>query len=147
MFRKPYEPRERVQIDFPNPSRTKQAFKDEADINRILDKYHRTGLIPTYDQPQQYGDYTEVMCYHTAQNKIAEGKTAFENLPSKIRKRFHNDPGQFLDFIYDETNLPEMVELGLAMPRPDEAKKEVKTTRKGSPLNDSDDELSDPESD
>jgi Chlamydia-phage Chp2 scaffold (Chlamy_scaf). len=118
MFKKPYEPRERLQVKFPNPSRTKQAFKQEANINTILDKYHRTGLMPTYDQPQQYGDYSGVMDYHTAMTKIAEGKSAFADLPSKIRKRFDNNVGAFLDFIHDESNLDEMVELGLARARP-----------------------------
>ena len=113
-IKKPYAPHDRERINFPEPSRTKQSFKQEADINTILEKYARTGLIPSYDQPQQYGDYTGVMDYHTAQNKIAEGKSAFADLPSKIRKRFDNDPGQFLDFIYDEENFDEMVELGLA---------------------------------
>uniref|UniRef100_UPI004048DAE2 hypothetical protein n=1 Tax=Shewanella sp. TaxID=50422 RepID=UPI004048DAE2 len=119
MFKKPYEERERVQITFDEPSRTKQAFKDEANINRILDKYNRTGLMPQYDKPQVYGDFTQVVCYHTAQNKIAEGKQAFAELPSDLRKRFNNDPGQFLDFIGDpESNLDEMVKLGLARIRP-----------------------------
>lgn len=118
MFKKPYEQHERYRIAFPNPSRTKQAFKDEADINRILDKYNRTGLLPTYDKPQQFGDYSGVIDFHSAQNKIAEGRTAFAELPSNIRKRFQNDPGQFLDFIYDEANLPEMIQLGLAKAKP-----------------------------
>lgn len=113
-IKKPYANRDRKGMVFTEPSRTKQSFKQEADINSILEKYSRTGLIPHYDKPQQYGDYTGVIDYHTAMNKIAEGRSAFEDLPSGIRKRFDNDPGQFLDFIADETNFDELVELGLA---------------------------------
>ena len=37
----------------------------------------------------------------------------FEELPATIRKKFENDPAKFLDFVNDERNADEMVELGL----------------------------------
>ena len=40
-----YRPHDRVTQPVGGPSRTKQAFKEECDVNNILRKYEKTGLI------------------------------------------------------------------------------------------------------
>jgi hypothetical protein len=42
----------------------------------------------------------------------------FMSLPAKIRSRFQNDPGAFLDFVQNPENRDEMIELGLAKAQP-----------------------------
>lgn len=107
-----YGPKRRVRYDDSSPSRTKQSFAAECDINNIMARYLNTGLI-THENTRQalYGDATGVD-YQSAQNFIAAANSEFQALPSAIRSRFDNDPALFLDFIHDEKNLPEMAELG-----------------------------------
>lgn len=101
-------------------SRTKQSFRDECDINNILKKYLKTGILPVVTRVQQYGDFSEVSDYQGALHTVMSAQEAFMDLPSKVRERFMNDPGQFLEFMADPKNGKEAVELGLAVAVPDE---------------------------
>ena len=51
-------------------------------------------------------------------NTLLEADQAFNPLPAAIRKKFGNDPKQFLEFVHDEKNLPEMAEMGLTEEQP-----------------------------
>nr|UXQ88154.1 MAG: internal scaffolding protein [Microvirus sp.] len=106
----------RVQVQFTKPSMTKQSFKDECNINKIMDKFQKSGALNHYAKhAPTYGDTTGVD-YHDALNIIADANTMFEELPSSIRKRFDNDPETFLKFVEDDKNSEEMVKLGLKHP-------------------------------
>ena len=95
--------------------RTKQAHKDETDINKILHQYDKTGLITHVNRAAgEYGDFTEINEYQESLNIVIKAQQSFDELPSMIRKKFGNDPGNFLEFITDPKNKDEMVELGLA---------------------------------
>lgn len=96
--------------------RTKQSFKAECDINNILAKFARTGVIDFANKNEpRYGDVSGLE-FQSAQLIIAQGKTMFQELPSALRARFENDPAQFLDFVADEKNRDEARELGLLRP-------------------------------
>lgn len=98
-------------------SRTKQAHKDETDINRIMQKYQKTGLLDHVNKYQgEYGDFSEVTDFQSALNKIHESQEMFGTLPSSIRKQFDNDPGKFLNFVEDPNNFDAAVDLGLFTP-------------------------------
>ena len=98
----------------PDLGRTKQSFKDECNINKIMARFQKTGAIDHYmTYSPQYGD-TTACGLHEAMNIVANAETMFEELPSSLRKKFHNDPAEFLEFVQDEKNLEEMRELGLA---------------------------------
>lgn len=101
-------------------SMTQQHFKDECDINCIMDKYAVTGYLvdplKVVTAKPQFGDFTDVPDYQTAQNIIVEGREAFEALPARIRKYFANDPALYLSFISDSNNLDEALEMGLVDP-------------------------------
>lgn len=117
--RNPYTPRRRVGIDFKNsPSMTKQEFKKECDIKTIMAKYQRTGLLEHVNQYQgQYADLGDPCDFQTAQNIMIEAQAAFDSLPSSMRKRFGNNPHEFLEFVHDERNRKEMIEMGLIKPK------------------------------
>lgn len=118
-IRKPYDPHQRVQVHFTEPSLTKQAMGAETDINNIMRKYEKDGIITHLAKHQgQYGDFSEVVDYHTALNTMIEADDAFASLPSRIRGEFNNDPGKFLDFVHDPKNIDKMVEMGLATAKP-----------------------------
>ena len=105
--------RKRVQIQFGKKGRTKQSFAAECDINNIMAKYQKTGAITHVNQHgAQYGfatsaDFTDAMRLTT------QAQEMFDGLPSSIRTRFANDPAQFLDFVQDANNEPEMRKLGI----------------------------------
>lgn len=112
-----YGPKLKVSISFPaGTGRTKQSFKDECDINIIMAQYLKTGVVDFVNRHQaRYGDVTGLE-YQEAMQIVAESKTMFEELPSKIRQRFENDPAQFLDFVSDPSNASEAHSLGLLRP-------------------------------
>ena len=96
---------------------TEQNHKDETDINNIVRKYNKTGLIDHLNQfEKQYGDMTGYD-YQEAMNTVAAANTMFEGLPSSIRNKFDNDPAKFINFVDDEANADKLVEMGLAKPK------------------------------
>lgn len=117
-FRSAYGVRYRVSLNCPEQphGRTKQSHKDECDINTIMARYIKTGLIDFVNQHQpQYGDVTGIE-YQSAMDIIATGNTMFEELPAEWRKRFGNDPAVFLDFVQNPANRAEAIELGIINP-------------------------------
>lgn len=115
-----YREHKRVTTDFDTeafPSLTKQSFKDEANINNIVNKYIRTGELPEHHKLPKYGDLTQIPDYKEAMVTVAHGRHAFEQLPSDLRARFANDPGQFLEFVANEENNAELLKLGIIQPK------------------------------
>lgn len=86
----------------------------DCDINNIMARYERDGLLPHVNQFQgQYGDFTGVVDYQSALNVVMNAEDCFLSLPAQIRKRFDNDPGSFLDFVTNPENRDEMISMGL----------------------------------
>lgn len=106
------------QIDFStSPSMTKQSFKAECDINNILVKYQKTGVFDHVKKYEpQYFDATETD-YHEAMNTVVQAQEMFEDLPSKAREYFNNDPASFLKFFDDNggDSVDILYDLGLAI--------------------------------
>ena len=95
------------------PSLAQQHFKEECDINTILQKFNITGILPEAPLSPRYGDFSGIGDYHSAMNRVLAAKTEFESLPAQIRARFQNDPALLIEFLQDENNRPEAEELGL----------------------------------
>jgi len=113
----PYAKKLKQSLDFdPELDRTSQEFAEECDINTIMARYQKTGLIDFVNQHQpQYGDATGLE-YLEMQNQIVAAKNMFADLPAKIRDRFANDPAKFLDFFNDPENREEAAKMGLLAP-------------------------------
>ncbi|QXP08352.1 MAG: internal scaffolding protein [Arizlama microvirus] len=104
----------RVQFHTGSESLVQQSAKDECDVNRIMEKFNKTGLLPQIiKEKPQYGDYSGVADYQTAQNTVIKAQEQFLALPAKVRDRFDNDPAEFLAFATDASNKKEMGSLGL----------------------------------
>lgn len=113
----PLRERRRVQLKFSEPSRTKQAFKNECDINQILAKYQKTQMLTHVNSHQgNYGDFSNATDYQTALNSVMAANEAFMGLSSTIRSRFNNNPASFIDFISDDQNYDEAFKLGILDP-------------------------------
>ena len=93
---------------------TEQHHTETCDINKILAQFMETGIMPQTKANPQYGDVSEVD-YQQMQNQLATAKTLFEQLPEQVKARFNNEMHTFLQFAEDEKNLPELVDMGLAV--------------------------------
>ncbi len=93
---------------------TKQSFQNECDINAIMDRWTRTGVIDHFAaNPPTFGDFNCEQDFQDAQNSIIQANEAFDALPAKVRDRMQNDPGKLLTFLNDPANDDEARSLGL----------------------------------
>jgi len=96
------------------PGLTKQAFKDECDINNILRRYIKSRMlthlakgVPTYADVSDVGDY------RTAIERVRAAEAEFMGLPAKVRAHFDNDPAAFLDWMAVGRGREELEAIGL----------------------------------
>lgn len=99
-------------------SMTKQSFKDECNINKIIAKYRKTGAIDHVNKNQpQYG-YATSNDFREAMEIVQKGQRIFDELPANVRAICEHDPAKFLEFVQDQNNSEELVKLGLATAKP-----------------------------
>lgn len=92
---------------------TRQEFKDECDINKILANYAQTGQLGHLNtRPPMWGDVGP-QDFQTALHLVMDAQAEFDKLPAKVRDRFANDPAKLLAFVQDESNRSEAISLGL----------------------------------
>lgn len=92
---------------------TEQHHKKECDINYIIDKYDKTGVIKHVSKFEgKFGDMTG-MDFQAMQFKIAQATNMFNELPAEIRSQFANNPANLLSFMEDENNRPKAIKMGL----------------------------------
>jgi len=98
-------------------SLTQQQFKEEADINTIVDRFMKTGHLPDPVSMPQYVDYEGIFDFQSAMNVVRAADENFMRMDAKVRSRFNNSPQEFLDFFANPANVDEAVRLGLAVPQ------------------------------
>lgn len=99
------------------PSLTRQEFADECDINAIMERYERVGVVNHYSSREpKYLDLSEVPDLHTALGVMQQAEEAFMSLPAVVRREFENRVEDFVEFASDPENLPQMRTWGLAPP-------------------------------
>ncbi|QXP08324.1 MAG: internal scaffolding protein [Arizlama microvirus] len=115
-----YQPSEDKGIDFKNsPSLTKQSDAAGCDINNILAKFEKTGVLPDLIKADgRYGDFANVPDYQEAVQAVSLAQEQFGALSAQVRERFGNDPANMLEFCSNPANAKEMVKLGLAVAKP-----------------------------
>lgn len=92
---------------------TEQSHKKECDVNLIVKKYDKTGLISHVSKFEaKYGNLGGAD-FKSAMDLIAGAKSSFESLPSNIRKKFRNSTEAFLSFMENPANRDEAINLGL----------------------------------
>lgn len=103
-----------------DPTLTQQHFKEECDINTIVDRFGLSGELPQVLDLPTHGDYTGIFDYQTAMNTVVKARETFMQMPAHLRSRFHNDPQEFLAFCDDiESHKDEAKKLGLLKEMPD----------------------------
>lgn len=109
-----YTPHARIQVTDFGPSMAKQSMAAETDINNIMRKYEKSGMIAHVSRYKgQYADVAHSVDYHEGLNSMIRAEEMFDSLSARIRERFNNNPGEFLAFVEDPENLEEMQTLGL----------------------------------
>lgn len=129
-FRTPYDPHKRFHPNLHGKSLTHQSMAPECDINTIMKKYEKTGILEHRNNFEgAYGNFTEGPAdYHESMNAVIAADEMFQTLPARIRRRFHNDPGAFLEFTADPENQDELIRLGLATRRKEVIDNETQAT-------------------
>ncbi len=110
-----YRVHERVSLAFdPDSSKTKQQFGPECDVNNILKRFEKTGVIdhvaetaPIYADAPNFDDLQMVL------NHVEELRDVFLGFPARIRAMFQNDPIEFLEAMQDPERQAELQELGI----------------------------------
>lgn len=103
---------------FTRPTLTQQHFKDDCDVNVIMDRYACTGVMESGTRQPIFDDFSVKFNYQRALDRMIEAEDRFMALPAKVRERFANDPAKLLQFLADEKNRPEAESLGLVTPKP-----------------------------
>ena len=86
-------------------------MKDECDINTIVERFGVTGELPSALSINMA--ILAVSDYHSAINAVRAAEESFMALPAKLRARFDHDPNALLQFLQNEQNRDEAIQLGL----------------------------------
>lgn len=98
--------------------RTKQSFKDETDINKMLERAQLAGTLSHIEKHGAfYGDFAD-FDFDEAQFALARATSIFAELPSEVRKEFDQNPGRFFEFVNNPENIDRLPDVlpGLAQP-------------------------------
>lgn len=112
-----YDPAVDPGVDCSNdPGHTRQEFQEECDINNIMSRYLKTGILPDLiREDARYGDFSDVPSYQEALERVAFAQTQFNALPAKLRAECANDPALFLERASKDAEW--LIGHGLALPR------------------------------
>lgn len=102
-----------VKLDGFGKSRTRQSEAAACDINNIMAKYEKTGVIPQDQREAFFSDVSEMADYRTSLDQIRVADGYFMSLPAKVRSEFANDTATFLDALQDPESLDLLKELGI----------------------------------
>ena len=94
-------------------TKTQQQFKDEVDINTIVERFGVTGEMPEMREWPTQEEYLNVFNYQEAMNITVKARETFMLMPAKLRARFQNDPQEFLQYMENSENIEESIKLGL----------------------------------
>lgn len=94
-------------------SRTKSEFAKECDVNFVVSKFLKTGVLSHLAlRPGVFGEHVHVDL-KSAMDLMCNAQEVFSQLPAKVRKICNNDPAEFIDFVSDSTNIDSLVANGL----------------------------------
>ncbi len=98
--------------------RTKQCYKDECDIQKIMDRFARTQTISHLAKHEGvYADFSD-FDFHEQTMKLTRGREIFDELPAELRTEFQQSPAKFFAYVNDPVNVDKLREKlpGLAKP-------------------------------
>ncbi len=106
----------RCRLIIKGKSKTKQAHKDECDVNKIIAKYRKTGVLTHLKNNPQNFEFAPNLDFQESLEYVEKAREQFMELPATIRNKFQNNPADFVAFVENPENKSEMIEMGL-LPR------------------------------
>ncbi len=107
--------------------RTKQSFRDECDINLIMQRAAAGGTISHLEKYEgTYSDFSDYDFFEHTQ-MLTKGREVFDDLPAEVRREFGQSPAAFFKYVNDPANvnellkkLPALAEPGTQLPKKSE---------------------------
>ncbi len=94
----------------------KQSMKDECDVNLIVARFTKTGLIshvsegvPMFVDVAELGDYRSVI------EQVRKVDEYFSGLPAEVRSEFSNDASRFMEYLESGASAEDLMKLGLSI--------------------------------
>lgn len=104
-------------------SLTKASEADACDINQIVQRYMKDGVLEhVRSNPGVYDDVATSLEFQDALELVRNAQYSFAIMPAEIRARFDNDPAQFLRFVDENEDF--LFKLGI-VPGPESAAAEA----------------------
>lgn len=113
-----YRKRNRVYTEVDSKTLTDQSFKNNSDINFIVEQVRKTGLLPQQSQDKipQFLDLSSIPDLEGAFNIAEQAAELFYDLPSAIRKEMDNDPSKLEIYLKDPKNKDTLIKNGIFQP-------------------------------
>ncbi len=97
---------------------TKQCFKNECDIQKIMARAEKAGTISHLEKfSGQYADFSDVD-FHSMTTTLTRGREIFDELPAEIRREFGQSQSEFFKFVNDPANRDDLIKKLPALAQP-----------------------------
>lgn len=93
------------------PSMTRQADAESCDVNNIMKRYERTGVLPPFATPGFFGDVSRLGDFHAITEVVRQTTEVFMQLPAKTRFEFGNDVANFVNWASDGQNADALADM------------------------------------
>lgn len=112
-IRSPYDGSRKQVLIGGGESMTREAFADELDINKIVERYARGGQLPPTRADARYGDVADIGDYKSALDFVFASKDKLADLPELARDQLSADPEAYWLRLEAAEDRDALVELGL----------------------------------
>lgn len=103
----------RVMVKCDHVKMTDQSFKKAVDINTIVAKFNKTGILPQGRSNPRFGDFSAVPKLEEAFDAVNAAKELFYDLPADLRKLLDNDPSKLESWLLNADNKELAIKYGL----------------------------------
>ncbi len=98
--------------------RTKQCFKDECNIDKIMARFNQTGTMSHLAKYEGvYADFSD-FDFHEQTNRLTRGREIFDELPAELRREFGQSPAAFFAYVNDPANADDLAKKLPALAKP-----------------------------
>lgn len=113
------------------PSRVDRSFAADADINVIVSRFLKTGVLPSLAVPPQFGDMTLIPRGTDALMAVRNAQQSFERLPLELQKELGHNIANFEPWLVDPKNRERAIQYGFL--KPSEVSKPAESTLSAGP--------------
>ncbi len=107
-----------TQVERYTDGRTKQCFKNECDIEKIMARADKAGTISHLEKFEGvYADYSDFDFFEQT-TKLTAGNEIFAELPAEIRREFNQSPAEFFAYANNPENVDKLRQLLPALAAP-----------------------------